>query len=155
MGSPLSRGFSVVTCSSFFFTFLPPPTRPRRRKMRTPPRPLTVTVSSRTTTSGPRNGPSCLCVSLGIPGWPALPLVHRFPDLVERGPGGHLCRDPRHFLPAGRFLVRHRDRGRRAGLWSPGSRLHPCRLHRLLMFAAWASYISLAPQFPPLLLFLK
>lgn len=52
--------------------------------MRIPPQPLTVTVSPRKTTSGRRSGPSCLCVSLRIPGGPHVPLVHRFPFPLAR-----------------------------------------------------------------------
>ena len=91
-------GFSVVTCS--FLLAGPPsslPTPPRRRKMTAPPQPPTVMVWPRTTTSGRRHGPSCPCVSLGIPdsGQPALPCGPQGP--FPRGQGwGVSAEMPRH-----------------------------------------------------------
>lgn len=70
-GGPLLAGVSQYGALSSLLTCpplpLPCPSYSRKRTMKIRPRPLTVTSSPKTTmSSGPRSGPSCLCVSLGL-----------------------------------------------------------------------------------------
>lgn len=119
---------SSVAVDCFFPPFPPPPPPTlRRRKTTTPPRPQTATFWPRTATSGLRDGPSCLCVSLGIS---ALPAVCGAPFPGKKALGGSL------WTPRGVSWEDTVGRGNRTQAWPTGSA------------TLLARYLTSVPQLP-------